>query len=118
MDEAKETKTVEVKEETAPVVNTYNKLVMDDLFKLISQNIKEHFEIKDTSKNIVVDMFIKKDGTVEITITNVVKQKVRDTLFDRIRNFLKGTKFRVYSCFWLKNEAKTNEYFQITLKQN
>ena len=91
---------------------------MDDLFKLISQNIKEHFEIKDTSKNIVVDMFIKKDGTVEITITNVVKQKVRDTLFDRIRNFLKGTKFRVYSCFWLKNEAKTNEYFQITLKQN
>lgn len=114
------TPTVEVKEETKPVVKTvapeFNKLVMDDLFKLISQNIKEHFEIKDTSKNIVVDMFIKQGGTVEITITNVVKQKVRDTLFDRIRKFLKGTKFRIYSCLWIKNETKTNDYFQIVLK--
>ena len=114
------TPTVGVKEETKPVVKTalpeFNKLVMDDLFKLISQNIKEHFKIKDTSKNIVVDMFIKQGGTVEITITNVVKQKVRDTLFDRIRKFLKGTKFRIYSCLWIKNETKTNDYFQITLK--
>ena len=120
------TPTVEVKEETKPEVETvvetavpqYNKLVMDDLFKLISQNIKEHFVIKDTSKNIVVDMFIKKGGTVEITITNVVKQKVRDSLFDRIRKFLKGTKFRIYSCLWIKNETKTNDYFQIVLKTN
>ena len=109
----KETKLPEVK-----ALPEFNKLVMDDLFKLISQNIKEHFEIKDTTKNIVVDMFIKKGGTVEITITNVVKQKVRDTLFDRIRKFLKGTKFRIYSCFWIKNETKTNDYFQITLKTN
>lgn len=115
--------TVGVKEETKPVVKTakanapeFNKLVMDDLFKLISQNIKEHFKIKDTSKNIVVDMFIKQGGTVEITITNIVKQKVRDSLFDRIRKFLKGTKFRIYSCLWIKNETKTNDYFQITLK--
>ena len=120
------TPTVEVKEETKPEVETevetavpqYNKLVMDDLFKLISQNIKEHFVIKDTSKNIVVDMFVKKGGTVEITITNVVKQKVRDSLFDRIRKFLKGTKFRIYSCLWIKNETKTNDYFQIVLKTN
>lgn len=120
------TPTVEVKEETKPVVShvvetalpVYNKLVMDDLFKLISQNIKEHFKIKDASKNIVVDMFIKQGGTVEITITNVVKQKVRDSLFDRIRKFLKGTKFRIYSCLWIKNETKTNDYFQIVLKTN
>lgn len=120
------TPTVEVKEETKPVVShvvettlpEYNKLVMDDLFKLISQNIKEHFKIKDVSKNIVVDMFIKQGGTVEITITNVVKQKVRDSLFDRIRKFLKGTKFRIYSCLWIKNETKTNDYFQIVLKTN
>lgn len=109
----KETKLPEVK-----VLPEFNKLVMDDLFKLISQNIKEHFEIKDTTKNIVVDMFIKQGGIVEITITNVVNKKVRDTLFDRISKFLKGTKFRIYSCFWIKNETKTNDYFQITLKTN
>ncbi len=110
-----EVKAVEENVSNTPI---YDKLVMDDLFKLVSQNIKEHFEIKDISKNIVVDMFIRKGGSVEITITNVVKQKVRDTLFDRIRKFLKGTKFRIYSCFWIKNETKTNDYFQITLKQN
>ena len=96
----------------------FNKLVMDDLFKLISQNIKEHFKIKDTTKNVVVDLFIKQGGSVEITITNVVKQHVRISLFDRIRAFLKGTKFRITSCLWIKNEDKTNDYFQIILKSN
>mgnify|MGYP000621443366 CR=1 FL=1 len=112
--EVKEVKAAaEVKE--AP---KFNKLVMDDLFKLISQNIKEHFKIKDTTKNVVVDLFIKQGGSVEITITNVVKQHVRISLFDRIRTFLKGTKFRITSCLWIKNEDKTNDYFQIILKSN
>ena len=116
----KEVKEVEEAPEVkvAPEAPKFNKLVMDDLFKLISQNIKEHFKIKDATKNVVVDLFIKQGGSVEITITNVVKQHVRISLFDRIRAFLKGTKFRITSCLWIKNEDKTNDYFQIILKSN